>query len=111
MSSFNLFDTGKIYVCTEPVSWRYRIKGLDMFARSKLNLDLRNTKAWLIVFNKQRNSLRALHYDSRTIVLYERKLLENKYIQILQKDMLQELSKEQLLMLFKSSSKGIAIST
>lgn len=85
MSSFNLFDTGKIYVCTEPVSCRYRIKGLDIFARSKLNLDLRNTKAWLIVFNKQRNSLRALHYDTKSIVLYERKLLEDKYIQILQK--------------------------
>lgn len=38
-----LFNSGRIYICTAPVSWRCCILGLTMYAEAILNDDIRTS--------------------------------------------------------------------
>lgn len=99
----NLFESGKIFIITEPRSLRYRIPGLTLYLSAILDKRPENSGDWYVFQSPKGNVLRALHYGEGYAELYERKLTDGGRFPGLIRDAakgLSELTREQLQALF-----------
>ncbi len=99
-----LFTSGKIYICREPVYWRLGIPGLTIYAESLLNLDIKNSGDWIIFMKRDRHALRALSYQADRALLFEQRLMDGKFAQVVAAGHAPELSRRQLQLLFSGAS-------
>ena len=76
-----MFESGKIYIVVEPVSWRYRINGLTTYLSALYDVKLESGD-WFIVMNRRGTAVRTLHCTERYVELYELVLTEGKFPQL-----------------------------
>ena len=71
-----LFETGKIYIFSQPVSWRYGIKGLSIYAATRLNFDIKDGENWFIFISKNRHATlsKIARYFMRSALIQARSL-------------------------------------
>ena len=61
-----MFESGKIYIVVEPVSWRYRINGLTTYLSALYDVKLESGD-WFIVMNRRGTAVRTLHCTERYV--------------------------------------------
>ena len=69
-----LFDDGEIYIYAEPVDWRYRLLRQMAIAEIGCGINIRDRKAYVVFYNRQRTALRVLYYRNDAICLLESRL-------------------------------------
>ncbi len=77
-----MFESGRIYIVIEPVSWRYRINGLTTYLSALYDVTPQ-TGDWFIVMNKRCTAVRTLHYTEQYVELYERLLIDGRFPQLI----------------------------
>ena len=95
-----LFETGKIYIFSQPVSWRYGIKGLSIYAATRLNFN------WFIFISKNRHAIRALHFKQDRAVLYEERLNSGSFPEVTCAQSMAKITRDQLQLLFSGNCDG-----
>lgn len=101
-----LFETGKIYIFSQPVSWRYGIKGLSIYAATRLNFDIKDGENWFIFISKNRHAIRALHFKQDRAVLYEERLYSGSFPEVTCAQSMAKITREQLQLLFSGNCDG-----
>ena len=94
-----LFETGKIYIFSQPVSWRYGIKGLSIYA-------IKDGENWFIFISKNRHAIRALHFKQDRAVLYEERLNSGSFPEVTCAQSMAKITREQLQLLFSGNCDG-----